>query len=346
MADIIPPRDCKVDLQNTFISVTPFYEVDRKKEFRRRMATLPALPVSVAFNDKGVLEQVEEGETDVAESSEEMCKSPFVQHLANVGSLEHRHGRCQRKRCYWFHTNKGCRKGWLCTHCHYCKPLPMTKGKKNPRHLLLKPRREGAPHSPVFSCPDHDFTPGCLSPLPLPPAAAHSEYGGFSPLQKNQGFHMKQGVAMRSPSASPYVSASGAKTPVAIHQMHQYHGVSMCSTAPESRKSSMPNIQHTAAGAPLSPQSQQQYLQLPVQAPHPHGPSPGGPNGRGTGRWGHTHTHREGGSTRAQAGLTTVSACGEGSRRVGGEISMKRLLGLVAAKLEKGPEAGEETCRH
>uniref|UniRef100_A0A0G4G148 Uncharacterized protein n=1 Tax=Chromera velia CCMP2878 TaxID=1169474 RepID=A0A0G4G148_9ALVE len=140
---LAPPSDCRVDVFNTFVNVTEFEELDRKKATRRRNATSPAMPVSVIFNELGVLQPVAEGEeVDPEESRRREEQLAFLLSLPNIGSLEHRQGRCMRKRCYWHHTSKGCRKGWLCAHCHYCLPLPMSKARKNPRHLMNKMRRQ------------------------------------------------------------------------------------------------------------------------------------------------------------------------------------------------------------
>uniref|UniRef100_A0A0G4I2I9 C3H1-type domain-containing protein n=1 Tax=Chromera velia CCMP2878 TaxID=1169474 RepID=A0A0G4I2I9_9ALVE len=95
---------------NTFLHVQDLSQCDTKRRVLQRSRSLPPVPVSVRLGLDGI-----------RCPTEPSAGGSFLQSMDNVGSLGHQEGRrCPVKRCYFAHTKKGCDKGWLCSHCHYC----------------------------------------------------------------------------------------------------------------------------------------------------------------------------------------------------------------------------------
>uniref|UniRef100_A0A0G4I0T0 Uncharacterized protein n=1 Tax=Chromera velia CCMP2878 TaxID=1169474 RepID=A0A0G4I0T0_9ALVE len=86
---------------------------------RRRVKSEPALPVSQVLSEFG--HRVEKPDSDDEEQGQ---PDTFVKSLRSVGSLYHQPGgNCKSRKCFWFFSRKGCDRGWLCPHCHYCAPM-------------------------------------------------------------------------------------------------------------------------------------------------------------------------------------------------------------------------------
>uniref|UniRef100_A0A0G4IFZ7 Uncharacterized protein n=1 Tax=Chromera velia CCMP2878 TaxID=1169474 RepID=A0A0G4IFZ7_9ALVE len=116
------PQGYKLTYLNTFFHVQNLSQKDTKKNLLRS-CTCPVYPVSVRFGLDGTRVPVDEGDPS------------FLQCLENIGSLHHRGGRaCPIKRCYFAHTKKKCKKGWLCSHCHYCTPTEKDKQERAERY--------------------------------------------------------------------------------------------------------------------------------------------------------------------------------------------------------------------
>uniref|UniRef100_A0A0G4HMX0 C3H1-type domain-containing protein n=1 Tax=Chromera velia CCMP2878 TaxID=1169474 RepID=A0A0G4HMX0_9ALVE len=131
-------RERKVVIRNTFIAVEPNPEEKRKQTGVQRLQTEPALPVSFRMGEDGIKEVITADQSEVkggAHEQDSPCVhgSGYLADLRSMGSLRHRQGCCPEKRCYWYFTRHGCSRGWMCKHCHYCKPVEKEKRSRKPR---------------------------------------------------------------------------------------------------------------------------------------------------------------------------------------------------------------------
>uniref|UniRef100_A0A0G4GAS7 Uncharacterized protein n=1 Tax=Chromera velia CCMP2878 TaxID=1169474 RepID=A0A0G4GAS7_9ALVE len=119
-------KDRRVYLRNRCVHVEACDLAEEKEKTLTRSKSVPSIPVSWRFTDCGERVPIDdlEEDPDHLNSNNRSCKG-CLQSLKSIGSLGHSTGNCHAKRCYW-HSNskKGCQRGWLCDHCHFCPPAP------------------------------------------------------------------------------------------------------------------------------------------------------------------------------------------------------------------------------
>uniref|UniRef100_A0A0G4IDQ5 Uncharacterized protein n=1 Tax=Chromera velia CCMP2878 TaxID=1169474 RepID=A0A0G4IDQ5_9ALVE len=118
----------------------------------KRAVSLPSFPVSLAFLPSGDLAPLPLttgcSPSPPGEAGGGFCSgscspstptsthtgvTPFMDSLPNIGSLFHRPGRiCGSRRCFWY----------LCRHCHFCEPNPVTAERKAARNKARNAARK------------------------------------------------------------------------------------------------------------------------------------------------------------------------------------------------------------
>uniref|UniRef100_A0A0G4FBK4 Uncharacterized protein n=1 Tax=Chromera velia CCMP2878 TaxID=1169474 RepID=A0A0G4FBK4_9ALVE len=198
-------------------------ELESQKGRQTRNRSVPPIPVSFTqefhpallagpnfppFKERDVtgknkIEQIGscpdfENQTEQTGTETETAPSTFLHSCRSIGSIGHHPLNCSERRCYWFYSNKGCKNGWKCDHCHHCPPPQKEiafekwlKTEKQKRKENIQKNRNNTNRAQVSKDTHRNLRP-TFSPRPFPPSQKLPEMIPQSPVQNEDEHRWKR----------------------------------------------------------------------------------------------------------------------------------------------------------